>query len=349
MRISGLPWLLAIILLPAGSPAQEDATTAPEPSPLAVIHEASGPVFITKAGDPAGLPAEEDMELGPGDRITTGANGSVIITLRDDHFIKLGSQAGLTVKELRSDQVAGGIWARLILTRGKLMAVVASLTTADSRFEVDTPQAVASVKGTSFQVVAERKSTTISVLEGTVAASGYREELVAPEELEVKEGFETVVGAKNRRPGPLTKFFNNEKRKKTRVALSEYRAMALKLRARGQSGELRRQRRLRVLSRTMLIERFQKKTPASYKALPEWRRNRIDQFMAGHKPELDASRAEISRFLNSNPKTRKLLEQQIRRRFAGVTAKTPRQPGIRAVGQGKAARPGKQQPAKGGD
>jgi len=344
MRSFLLPFILAALLWSVAPPAQSDTLAPPpggptgapaeagqaepatplEPAPLAVIHEAMGQVFVVKAGDPDSTPAEEDMELGAGDRVTTGSNGSVTISLRDEHFVKLGSLATLTVKELRSDQVAGGIWARLMLARGKMMAAVASLTSADSRFEVDTPTAVAAVKGTSFQVSAESNSTTISVLEGSVATSGFRDDSVAPEELEVKEGYETVVDAKTRRPGSLTKFFNNEKRRKTRVALSEFRAKIQKVRARGKSGELRRQRRLRVLSRAWLIERYRQKNPSSYKSLPAWRRNRLDQFLAGHKPELDANRAEITRYLNSNPKTRKLLENQTSRRFAGARGATNR-------------------------
>jgi hypothetical protein len=296
------------------------AAAAPELAPLAVIVGSVGSVAVTKAGDPDSIPAEEDLELEPGDRINTGSNGSVTISLRDEHFVKLGGQATLTIKELRTDQVTGGIWARLALTRGLLMAVVSSLTSPDSRFEVDTPTAIAAVKGTSFQVAAGGKSTSISVLEGSVAASGFREASVQPEEVEVKEGFETVVDGKTRRPGPLTKFFNNEKRKKARIALSEFKAKMRVLKSQGQSGELQRRRRQRVLSRAMLVQRFEQRNPQAFKSLPEWRRNRLDRFLSGHRPELDASRAEISRYLNSNPKTRKRLELEVGRYFAGAKA-----------------------------
>ena len=313
---------------------------------MAVIHEVVGQAFITKAGDPAPSPAEEDMDLGPGDRIATGANGRVTISLRDEHFVRMDGLATLTIKDLRSDQVAGGIWARLLLARGKLMAVVASLTSVDSRFEVDTPSAVAAVKGTTFEVSAGGKSTTISVLEGSVAASGFREDAVAPEELEVKEGFETVVDGNTRRPGPLTKLFKNEKRKKFRIALSEFRAKMVRLRARGQSGELRRERRLRVLSRAMLIQRFQQKNPQAYQALPEWKRTRLDQFLAGHQPGLAASRSEVSRFLNGNPKTRKLLEQQASRRFAAPRIGTSHKSGTRTPTAGKSPSRGRQKAIK---
>jgi len=351
MRNFFLPVLLAVIILPGiriahgeepGTAIPEEKTAAPDSSPMGVIHESSGQVFITKAGDPASSPAEEDMDLGPGDRIATGMNGSVTISLRDQSFVKLGALASLTVKDLRSDQVTGGLWARLLLSRGKLMAVVSSLVSPDSRFEIDTPTAVAAVKGTAFQVTAGSKSTTISVLEGTVVASGNRDDAVTPEELDVKEGFETVVDSKSRRPGPLTKFFKNEKRVKARVALSEFRAKMQKLKVRGQSGDLRRQRRLRVLARVMLIQRFQKQNPAAYQALPEWRRNRMDQFLVGHMPELDASRTEISRYLNSNPKSRKQLEQQISRRFSGAKKLSPRKPGKQTPGTGKTSHSGKQ-------
>lgn len=327
MHIPGAPVYLAIMLWPgalpplAGVPAMaapNGQVAAPEPAPLAVIHETAGTVSVQKAGDPAPLPAEEDMDLGPGDRITTGTSGRITLSLRDAHFVKLGGLATLTVREIRSDQVAGEIWARLALARGKLMAVVSGLASPDSRFEVETPSAVAAVKGTSFQVSAGTKSTTISVLEGVVVASGSRDAPVLPEELEVREGFETVVNTRTHRPGALTKFFNNEKRKKARIALSEFRARIQKLKARGQSGELQRQRRLRVLSRALLIQRFQKKNPETYKALPDWRRARLDRFLDGHRPELDASRAEVNRFLNSNAKTRKRLELEANRRFSGV-------------------------------
>ena len=320
MRAVILPLIFALLAWPGTGFTADMAPTqpAPEPAPLAVIHEAGGQVFIAKAGDPAPVPAEEDMELGPGDTVTTGANGSVIISLRDEHYVKLAGLASLTVKELRSDMVAGGIWARLMLAKGRLMASVAHLASPDSRFEVDTPTAVAAVKGTTFQVAAAAKSTAISVLEGSVAASGINDGSVAAEELEVKEGFETTVDGRTRRPGALTQLFKNEKRKKFRVSLSEFRAKMVRLRARGQSGELQHQRRLRVLARALLIRRYQQKNPQAYQSLPAWKRNRLDQFLAGHQPELDARRAEVTRFLNSNPKSRKRLEQQSGSRFAGA-------------------------------
>jgi len=320
--------LLVAVLLGCSAPAQnEPPASVPEPAPLAVIHEITGTVTVSKAGDPEPTPAEEDMPLGAGDRVTTGADGSVTISLRDESFVKLDALANLTIKELRSDQVAGGIWARLALATGKLMAVVANLASADSRFEVETPTAVAAVKGTAFQVAASGKSTTISVLEGSVATSGVRDATASPEQVEVKEGFETEISAKTRRPGRLTKFFGNEKRKKARVALSEFRAKSHKWRLKGQSGELHRNRRLRTLSRALLIERFMQKNPGAFQALPEWKRARMEQFLAGHKPELDASREEISRFLKSNPNSRKHLEDQAGRRFARPRGATNRRTG----------------------
>jgi len=302
----------ACAAFPTAAPALS-AVESPASS-IAVLTEIEGNVTVQRAGDPEAVPAEEDMDLGEGDKIVTGAGGRATISLLDEHFVSLGERATMTLRKAKSEPSSGSFWARIALAAGKLMAAVSSLTVPGSRFEVETPTAVATVKGTTFAVEASAAASTVSVLEGTVEASGV--EGKSAEVVAVKEGYETVVAKKTRRPGALRKFFKNEKRHKFLVGLSEFRARSLRMRSQGRSGELRQGRRMRTLVRAVFILDLKERNPAAYRSLPRWRRDQLDRYIAAAGPDLEARRAEITEFLRKNPRLKARLEQQVRVRFA---------------------------------
>lgn len=333
------PPLIPLAILLSTVRAAAAPLDAPPTPPLAVLTEVSGRVTVLHAGTPEAIPAEEDMELGEGDQVFTGPGGKAVLAFLDEHFVHLDGRATLSLKTLKSEPSRGTFWARLALAGGKLMAAVSSLTGDGSLFEVATPTAVAAIKGTTFAVTDGKTESTISVLEGAVETAGAGDG--PPETVSVLEGYETVVTKKARRPGALRKLFKNKKRKKFVVTMSEFRARAIRLRSQGRSGELGRSRRTRNLVRAMYAQKFKQDNPKTYRAMPDWRRERLDRFLASAGPDLEARRAELAQFLKKNPKLKARLEKEAKGRFKAKKQKPPRATPAKG-GKGKReARPAK--------
>jgi len=101
-----------------------------------------------------------------GDQLRTGAASKLKVLFRDDSVLTLAPNAQLTVNE-QVVPTAGGA-SRFSLTVGTVRAVVSEqYGRAGARFEVETPTAVAGVRGTSFiaQYDASLEETTVVGLE----------------------------------------------------------------------------------------------------------------------------------------------------------------------------------------
>jgi hypothetical protein len=101
-----------------------------------------------------------------GDQLRTGAASKLKILFRDDSVLTLAPNSQLTVNE-QIVPTAGGA-SRFTLTVGTVRAVVTEqYGKAGARFEVETPTAVAGVRGTSFIAAydASAEETTVVGLE----------------------------------------------------------------------------------------------------------------------------------------------------------------------------------------
>ncbi|MFZ0888540.1 MAG: FecR family protein [Candidatus Binataceae bacterium] len=135
----------------------------------------------------AGMPVEF------GDRLETGANGRVVVTLADQSRLELAESSSITV-----DQPT-----RVSLFSGLVHAVVRFAATGGGpTFQVSTPNAVAAVRGTkwdtSYQEGVERprfagckQFTDVTVAEGTVEVSNPTATGAAP--LAVTPGHHATV------------------------------------------------------------------------------------------------------------------------------------------------------------
>jgi hypothetical protein len=128
-----------------------------------------GPATATpRAG--AGQPLAEGAVLHEGDVVETGAGGRVEISLATGTVLRIGESSRV---ELREAAPGGGAFrARLAL--GNLWAKVHKLL-AGERFEVETENAVAGVRGTEFRVEAggTGKEDLVRVYEGAVVCQGH--------------------------------------------------------------------------------------------------------------------------------------------------------------------------------
>ena len=119
-----------------------------------------GTVEIQSAGGGAARPVTGDTPpiLGPGDTLRTGKDGHADILLGEGGLLNLDSGSALILSEKGAEALYGEIrfWGQ-------------------RKFEVRTPSAVTSVRGTQF-VVREipGKPTSVVVMEGTVAFSDIK-------------------------------------------------------------------------------------------------------------------------------------------------------------------------------
>lgn len=141
--------------------------------------------------------------LGQGDTIETQASARLEIRFGDGSVLRVGPEARLQLAEAHFN---GGASKRRLTAKlffGKLWARVTSVIQGEQRFQIETENAVAGVRGTIFRVDANAdKSVLVRVYDGTVAVGksapgaatgGERHEVEGPQEV-TREQWEKLVG-----------------------------------------------------------------------------------------------------------------------------------------------------------
>ncbi|MBK6684659.1 MAG: FecR domain-containing protein [Deltaproteobacteria bacterium] len=186
------------------------------------VAEAKGPVVTVSLveGSAQALPkkAVGEAETGPpsdgawralkigqnlqeGDAVRTGEKGKLELKLADGSRLRLGPGSTITLNashlgEGGSRQVSVSLWV------GRLWAKVAKKVGGDSSFEVETHNAVAGVRGTSFAVLAQADlSSMVKVYTGTVgvrkgsspASARNRKQVPGPSRIDQKQWEEVIA------------------------------------------------------------------------------------------------------------------------------------------------------------
>jgi hypothetical protein len=144
----------------------------------------TGDVHVQHAGTT--VPATLGLALAEGDRIVTGPNSRVTVTLSDGSKLELDQSSSLSIdKQMVS---ASARATKLSLFSGLVRSIVAH-TAGTTDYQVYTPNAVASARGTEFDASTEnqapgtmseedrkkykdcRRFTQVSVYEGTVVVT----------------------------------------------------------------------------------------------------------------------------------------------------------------------------------
>jgi hypothetical protein len=136
--------LIGVLLMAA-------AMTVCAAEPAGIVKIATGAVTIERSGDK--YPAAPGTRIEAGDRIVTGRDSSVGITLRDNTLLSAGSDSVLVVDKFlfNSTTHAGEIDASV--KRGTVSVIsgkIAKQSPEAVRFR--TPNAILGVRGTSFVV-----------------------------------------------------------------------------------------------------------------------------------------------------------------------------------------------------
>lgn len=127
--------------------------------------------------------SQAPFSLSPGDRVHTLGQGKATVRFAEGSEVVLDDYAVLAIEEERRDRIT------LNLVLGKVWVAVTKLKRR--KFEVRTPVAVASVRGTMFSVEAAARRSAVEVFGGRVAVIGARGDealLGANQRIDVLEG-----------------------------------------------------------------------------------------------------------------------------------------------------------------
>lgn len=120
------------------------------------VKKSTGSVAIVRAGQK--LPAVTGAAVMVSDRVLTGADGSIGITLRDNTLLSAGPNSTLDLNRFSFDSTTHEGEVNATVKRGTL-AVISGKIAANSptRVAINTPTATLGVRGTEFVVeVADR-------------------------------------------------------------------------------------------------------------------------------------------------------------------------------------------------
>ncbi len=146
--------ILFIIILLATIPTLAWSAAPAEPATIGIVRNSAGQATITR-GEHV-LPAEVGSKLQTGDVLSTGADGSMGLILRDNSSLSIGPQSNMVIKDFLFSPAEGklALFARLAKgTMAYMSGMIGKLAPESVRFE--TPVASIGIRGTHFVVTSE--------------------------------------------------------------------------------------------------------------------------------------------------------------------------------------------------
>ena len=131
-----------------------------------------GDVRIATGPGAAARPGAADMRIAADGWIETGNDASATVEFADGSRLLLSSGSRLLFDRLSSFGRTGMVDTEVRLQRGRATNRVAPQRGPAARYEVSTPSATSSVRGTRFRVGFEEGRETTEVVEGRVGVSG---------------------------------------------------------------------------------------------------------------------------------------------------------------------------------
>ncbi|HEY3398817.1 MAG TPA: FecR domain-containing protein [Armatimonadota bacterium] len=137
------------------------------PEGTAIAGQVTGLAQVTRAGRTAGETLVVGASLRPGDLITTGRGGQVLLRLADGSRVEVYESSEMLIKDL-STTTAGGSVTTLQVASGGFLARVHKLLSRQSTFTVESPVLTLGVRGTVFQMQVDPSRGQVAVNEGLV-------------------------------------------------------------------------------------------------------------------------------------------------------------------------------------
>ena len=142
---------------------------AQTPDNIGIVFYVEGVADISRAGEEKVLLKENDI-VNLKDRIRTKSYSKVEVTFRDNSVVKIAPSSCIQIDEYSLDKNNKRESAKIMLSRGKLEAVV-SKTSKPETFIINTPNAKGTVKGSDIFVFYQGGNTGVLVKEGLMAIS----------------------------------------------------------------------------------------------------------------------------------------------------------------------------------
>ncbi len=145
---------------PTPTPAPEPTVTPEDNTPLTILSIVGGNVWVKRSGTESWHLATVETTLRPGDSIKTGADSGAEITFFEGSTIQLEQDTEIAVAEI-GISAAGSTNIRLLQKLGKTISRVKKLADTSSNYEVETPAAIAAVRGSTMVVSVDSAGKTI--------------------------------------------------------------------------------------------------------------------------------------------------------------------------------------------
>src|SRR5690554_1845552 len=160
-----------------------------QPDPARVT-SVSGSVQLISGIDGRKKPLAKDALIRVGDEVLSAA-GAATIALADGSEVRISPNSRLIFNRLTQYGKSGMVDTRLRLDRGEVHTRVKPVIEGGARFEIETPSAVAAVRGTAFSLHAGPEGTHLQVTEGVV-------DFGSPKQIQrIPAGYSATVASNN--------------------------------------------------------------------------------------------------------------------------------------------------------
>jgi hypothetical protein len=168
---------LVSTVAPASSSATQTASGTPGGG-LTVISSLRGKVTVLIPPATAWVPGKVGMALSKEYSLKTEAGSTATITFFEGSTIDIEESTEVKIVDLKVDSASGTTTTLLSQKVGQTISRINKLVDSSSRYEIETPAAVAAVRGTTMQVaVALDGSTTVANIEGSVSVIAQGQEV----------------------------------------------------------------------------------------------------------------------------------------------------------------------------
>ena len=146
-------------------------------------------------------PVVKDESVSIGDIVRTKSFSRAEITFADRSVVRLGENTQVNFREYAFDEKGARTGALLDMERGKIRAIVSKFGSG-SKFDIRTPNALGTIKGSDIFVSYQKSATSVLSLEGEIVTKGLEQ---AGQTVVVKPGHTALVpsGASPQAPRPF--------------------------------------------------------------------------------------------------------------------------------------------------
>lgn len=138
-------------------------------APVGAVVAWTGDVYLYHEGEPKGINIKDTEGVYPLDTIITSVRSRVKLLMNDDSVLNIGENAKLVVKDYSLVEANDKRVSVMKLVVGTVRVLVGRVFRgSESRFQIETPTAIAGLKGTDFIVSANEKESEIVTITGEV-------------------------------------------------------------------------------------------------------------------------------------------------------------------------------------